>query len=144
LGETRVDLQHLLEDLLRAHRRPRCIVSQLSQGVQEAVAEQLTSWGDVRPPADIARRRSLRPLERDLATMLAEMAEEFPLLASLMEKRAGGQKRLPIGGEAEVGSPHGFAATSTTAGGEQEQRAVETRRASAATSNRSRPMPASF
>ena len=70
------------------------------KAIQEAISKQLAAWGDVRPPADTARRRSLRPLERDLAAMLVEMAEEFPLLASLVEKRAGGQKLLPIGGDA--------------------------------------------
>ncbi len=31
--------------------------------------------------------------------MLVDLAEEFPLLASLVERREGGQKRLPIGRE---------------------------------------------
>lgn len=95
------------------------------KAIQEAVAKQLAAWGDVRPPADQARRRSLRPLERDLATMLVEMAEEFPLLASLVEKRAGGQKRLPIGGEAAGEDPRGFVTASITTTIEQEQGAAE-------------------
>ncbi|WHZ23374.1 MAG: hypothetical protein OJF47_002486 [Nitrospira sp.] len=94
------------------------------KAIQEAVAKQLAAWGDVRPPADIGRRRSLRPLERDLAAMLVEMAEDFPLLASLVEKRAGGQKRLPIGGEAAEENPRGFVA-STTKANEQEPSAAE-------------------
>ncbi len=94
------------------------------KAIQEAVAKQFAAWGDVRPPADQVRRRSLRPLERDLAAMLVEMAEDFPLLASLVEKRAGGQKRLPIGGEAVGEDPRGFVA-STTAVIEQEQGAAE-------------------
>lgn len=95
------------------------------KAIQEAVAKQFAAWGDVRPPADQMRRRSLRPLERDLAAMLAEMADDFPLLASLVEKRAGGQKRLPIGGEAGGENPLRFAATAVTATIEEEQDAAE-------------------
>ncbi len=91
------------------------------KAIQEAISKQLAAWGDVRPPADTARRRSLRPLERDLAAMLVEMAEEFPLLASLVEKRAGGQKLIPIGGDAGKENPRGFVATSTTVAVESEQ-----------------------
>lgn len=94
------------------------------KAIQEAVAKQFAAWGDVRPAADQVRRRSLRPLERDLAAMLVEMAEDFPLLASLVEKRAGGQKRLPIGGEAAGEDPCGFVASTTTAI-EQEPGAAE-------------------
>jgi len=43
------------------------------------------------------RRRSIRPLERDLEQVLGELSEEFPLLASLVERKAGGQKHLPLG-----------------------------------------------
>jgi hypothetical protein len=35
-------------------------------------------------------------MERDLAGVIAEMADDFPLVASLVERRAGGQKKLPI------------------------------------------------
>ncbi|WHZ17588.1 MAG: hypothetical protein OJF52_004440 [Nitrospira sp.] len=95
------------------------------KAIQEAVAKQFAAWGDVRPAADQVRRRSLRPLERDLAAMLVEMAEDFPLLASLVEKRAGGQKRLPIGGEAGEGNPRWFTATTVTETIEEEQDAAE-------------------
>ncbi|MCE3224133.1 MAG: hypothetical protein K0S58_2313 [Nitrospira sp.] len=104
------------------------------KAIQEAVAKQFAAWGDVRPAADQARRRSLRPLERDLATMLVEMAEEFPLLSSLVEKRAGGQKRLPIGGEAAGEDPHGFVAATTRAT-EQESGAAEPAELGAASSD---------
>jgi hypothetical protein len=40
----------------------------------------------------------MRPLERDLDRVLEELSDDFPLLASLVERRAGGQKRLPING----------------------------------------------
>ena len=65
--------------------------------IQEAVSRQLKAWGDAREPADEARRRMVHPLERDLERVLVDLSDEFPLLASLVERRAGGQKRLPIG-----------------------------------------------
>jgi hypothetical protein len=73
------------------------------KAIQEAVSRQLVAWGDVREPAVEARRRVVRPLERDLERVLLDLAEAFPLLASLVERRAGGQKRLPMGrGEASA------------------------------------------
>jgi hypothetical protein len=42
--------------------------------------------------------RRARPYERDLAAVLEELAEEFPLLQNLVERHAGGQKRFPVGG----------------------------------------------
>ena len=44
---------------------------------------------------DAARRRTARPLERDLESVLVDLASEFPRSRSLVERRAGGQKRLP-------------------------------------------------
>jgi hypothetical protein len=41
----------------------------------------------------------MRPLERDLDRVLEELSDDFPLLGSLVERRAGGQKRLPIDGK---------------------------------------------
>ncbi len=75
------------------------------KAIQEAVSQQLARWGDVRESGDRTSRRAVRPLERDLETVLVDLADEFPLLASLVERRAGGQKRLPIGqtGSAEDG-----------------------------------------
>jgi hypothetical protein len=71
------------------------------KAIQEAVSRQLAEWGDVRDQAEQARRRVARPMERDLESVLVDLAEEFPLLASLVERRAGGQRKLPIGrGEA--------------------------------------------
>ncbi len=67
------------------------------KAIQEAVSQQLAQWGDARESEDKASRRTMRPLERDLETVLVDLADEFPLLASLVEQRAGGQKRLPIG-----------------------------------------------
>lgn len=64
--------------------------------IQEAVMRQLTAWGDSREQPEAARPRTLRTLERDLERVLLELSEGFPLLASLVEHRRGGQKRLPL------------------------------------------------
>lgn len=84
------------------------------KALQEAVSAQLAVWGDGREPTEEVRRRKVRPVERDLEQVLVDLAEDFPLLASLVERRAGGQKRLPIGrgGEPQDG-PGPLAATVT-------------------------------
>jgi hypothetical protein len=76
------------------------------------VSKQLAVWGDARESAEDQRPREVRPLERDLAHVLEELAEEFPLLASLVERRAGGQKKLPLGASAKVTEPHAFVTAS--------------------------------
>jgi len=68
------------------------------KAIQEAVTRQLGLWGDAGEPPERARRRAARPVERDLETVLADLAEEFPLLTPLVEQRAGGQRRLPVSG----------------------------------------------
>lgn len=65
------------------------------KAIQEVVARQLTTWGDARDPDD--RPRSVR-LERDLERVLEDLADDFPLLRSLVDRRSGGQKRLPMPG----------------------------------------------
>ena len=65
--------------------------------LQKAVAKQLAVWGDARASDEEAPPRELRPLQRDLAHVLEDLAIDFPLLASLVESRSGGQKRLPLG-----------------------------------------------
>jgi hypothetical protein len=67
------------------------------KAIQEVVSRQLASWGDARGEAEEARRRVTRPVERDLERVLVDLADDFPLLASLVERREGGQRRLPIG-----------------------------------------------
>jgi len=91
--------------------------------IQEAVSRQLKAWGDAREPADEARRRMVRPLERDLERVLADLSDEFPLLASLVERRAGGQKRLPIGRDGDLGDIHAFVGASVTVLAKQEEKA---------------------
>jgi len=66
------------------------------KAIQEAVVRQLAQWGDARESSDTSRPRSLRVVERDLERVLLELSEGFPLLASLVEHRRGGQKRLPL------------------------------------------------
>jgi hypothetical protein len=64
------------------------------KAIQEVVSRQLAAWGDHH---DEARPRIAR-LERDLERVLEDLAEEFPLLRSLVDRRPGGQKRLPMPG----------------------------------------------
>jgi hypothetical protein len=71
------------------------------KAIQEAVSKQLATWGDARPASEEAPPREVRPLQRDLAHLLEDLALDFPLLASLVERHAGGQKRLPLGGRGE-------------------------------------------
>lgn len=72
------------------------------KAIQEAVSKQLAAWGDARPASEEAPPREVRPLERDLAHLLEDLAVDFPLLASLVERHAGGQKRLPLGGRGQT------------------------------------------
>lgn len=69
------------------------------KAIQEAVSRQLEAWGDMRTGTPDASSRVMRPLERDLDRVLEELSDDFPLLGSLVERRAGGQKRLPIDGK---------------------------------------------
>jgi hypothetical protein len=63
------------------------------KAIQEVVSRQLTAWGDAHDTE--ARPRTAR-LERDLERVLEDLADDFPLLRSLVDRRAGGQKRLPM------------------------------------------------
>lgn len=72
------------------------------KAIQEAVARQLSAWGDERGTVEEAPPKEVRPLQRDLAQVLEELAQDFPLLSSLVEQRAGGQKRLPLGTGAKI------------------------------------------
>lgn len=69
------------------------------KAIQEAVSRQLEAWGDGRAGTPEASSRMMRPLERDLDRVLEELSDDFPLLGSLIERRVGGQKRLPIDGK---------------------------------------------
>ncbi len=67
------------------------------RAIQEGVSAQLSKWGDARATGADLRRRLTRPIERDLERVLLDLADDFPLIASLVEHRAGGQRKLPIG-----------------------------------------------
>ena len=93
-------------DFIRAGARGATYLS-YRKAVQEAVGHQLAEWGQAGESDERARRRAARPVERDLEAVLADLADDFPLLASLVEQRTGGQRRLPVaraGGAAEEAS----------------------------------------
>jgi molecular chaperone HtpG len=81
------------------------------KAIQEGVSAQLAEWGDVPAEADRSRRRAARPVERDLETVLVDLAEDFPLLASLVERRRGGQRALPGDGQGGATAASGVAST---------------------------------
>ena len=70
------------------------------KAIQQAVAAQLAVWGEGQAREDSARQRAARPLERDLETVLVDLAAEFPAVAALVDRRPGGQRKLPamVGG----------------------------------------------
>ncbi len=78
------------------------------KAIQEAVVRQLAAWGDSREQPEAARPRTLRTLERDLERVLLELSDGFPLLASLVEHRRDGQKRLPLGPKSPAGDREGL------------------------------------
>ncbi|HEY2806347.1 MAG TPA: ATP-binding protein [Gemmatimonadales bacterium] len=79
------------------------------KALQQAVSAQLADWGDVKESEEASRRRKTRPLERDLEAVLLDLADDFPLVAALVERRAGGQRKLPMGGNGGPGAPPGTA-----------------------------------
>jgi len=89
-------------DFIRAGTRGATYLA-YRKAIQEAVSRQLAEWGDAAEAGERQRRRAARPVERDLETVLADLAESFPLLASLVEQRAGGQRRLPMARAGETG-----------------------------------------
>jgi Histidine kinase-, DNA gyrase B-, and HSP90-like ATPase len=84
------------------------------KAIQERVAEQLAKWGDSRGRPDEERRRAARPVERDLERVLVEMADDFPLLATLVERHAGGQRRLPVGSPVDATDVRALIASAVT------------------------------
>lgn len=84
-------------DFIRSGPRGAAYLS-FRKAIQQAVAAQLAQWGDAPAGSEQALPREVRPLQRDLAQLLEDLADDFPLLASLVEQRAGGQKRLPLNG----------------------------------------------
>ena len=87
------------------------------------MSRQLTVWGDSRDMD--ARPRTVR-LERDLERVLEDLADEFPLLRSLVDHRAGGQKRLPLPGRGPESSPGPlFASVSAAADAREDQNGLD-------------------
>jgi hypothetical protein len=63
------------------------------KALQEVVSRQLAEWDDTRTESETAPPVRL---DRDLERVLEDLAGDFPLLHSLVERRPGGQKRLPM------------------------------------------------
>ncbi len=84
------------------------------KAIQQAVSRQLAEWGDAPVSSEEAPPREVRPLQRDLAYLLEDLAMDFPLLSSLVEQRAGGQKRLPLGNRGSIADGRSFVAASLT------------------------------
>jgi hypothetical protein len=72
------------------------------KAIQEVVSRQLADWGDRR---DGEARPRMARLERDLERVLEDLADDFPLLRSLVDRRPGGQKRLPMPGRGDERVP---------------------------------------
>ena len=106
-------------DFIRAGARGATYLG-FRKAIQEAVGRQLALWGDGGSGTEQPPPREVRPLQRDLVQVLEDLALDFPLLGSLVEQRAGGQKRLPLGVRGAGGDGHGFIAASLTAAAESE------------------------
>ncbi len=91
-------------DFIRTGPRGALFLS-YRKAIQEAVNRQLTLWGNARDAEEDSRRRAMRPLERELEHVLVDLADQFPMLAALVERREGGQRRLPMGSPGGHGAP---------------------------------------
>jgi len=85
-------------DFLRTGARGALFLS-YRKAIQEAVSSQLEAWGAAPPPAKRAPRTG--PMERDIRRVLGDLSDQYPLLTTLVERTAGGQKRLPLGDASE-------------------------------------------
>jgi hypothetical protein len=83
-------------DFLRAGPQGLTYLS-YRKAIQQVVAAQLAEWGEGRQAEERAQRRIARPIERDLETVLVDLASDFPALSALVERHADGQRRLPSG-----------------------------------------------
>ncbi len=82
-------------DFIRTGQRGATFLA-YRKAIQEPVAQLLVEWGDA-PRPSASRRPRTRSLERDLRSVLSDLAEDFPLIATLVERRPGGQRRLALG-----------------------------------------------
>jgi hypothetical protein len=108
-------------DFLRTGTRGALFLS-YRKAIQEAVSAQFEAWGAAPQPS--RRSPRTRPLERDIRRVLGDLAEEFPLLTTLVDRTAGGQRRLPLGGPADTGQGSIFAGDETLRSGAPGQEAV--------------------
>jgi hypothetical protein len=108
-------------DFIRAGARGATYLG-FRKAIQQAVGKQLAAWGDARGSSNDAPPREVRPLQRDLAQVLEDLALDFPLLGSLVEQRAGGQKRLPLGVRGSNGDGRAFVAAALTASAESDEK----------------------
>jgi hypothetical protein len=81
-------------DFLRHGQRGALFLS-YRKAIQEAVTAQFEAWGAAPPPPKRAPRT--KPMERDIRRVLGDLAGEYPMLTTLVERTAGGQRRLPFG-----------------------------------------------
>jgi hypothetical protein len=88
-------------DFIRAGTRGAVYLA-YRKAIQEVVSRQLTAWGDARDEDGKPRPQRL---ERDLARVLEDLADDFPLLRSLVDRRPGRQKRLPMPGRGREQAP---------------------------------------
>ena len=88
-------------DFLRSGKRGALFLA-YRKAIQEAVSARLEAWGASPPPRRVPRTR---PMERDIRRVLGDLAAEYPLLATLVERSPGGQRRLPLGDPASRGAP---------------------------------------
>lgn len=88
-------------DFVRAGTRAATYLA-YRKAIQEVVSRQLTVWGDTQESD--TRPRTVR-LERDLERVLEDLADDFPLLRSLVDQRRGGQNRLPLPGKGDERVP---------------------------------------
>jgi hypothetical protein len=87
-------------DFLRHGKRGALFVA-YRKAIQEAVGAQFEVWGASTPLPK--RTPRTRPIERDLRKVLGDLASDYPILATLADRRSGGQRRLPFADPA--GSP---------------------------------------
>lgn len=106
-------------DFIRSGNRGATYLS-FRKAIQETVGRQLALWGDGQAGSGQAPPREVRPLQRDLVQVLEDLALDFPMLGSLVEQRAGGQKRLPLGVGGAGSDSRGFIAASIAANAERE------------------------
>jgi hypothetical protein len=83
-------------DFLRSGPRGASFLA-YRKAMQEAVSAQLAQWGDAEHGDQPQQRRVARPIERDMESVLAGLADEFPLIAMLVKRAPGGPHKLRVG-----------------------------------------------